>query len=114
MDRNLYGRHSDYGKDKARTSRKDEKGVTTTQGKGSFPEVGKMQIRSHRTRISGTDHLRRTNSNGRRKIGWYQGVASANNCEASTLIPRICKFLSEIYWSLRRNRKTNKCVNTKR
>src|ERR1700759_4467783 len=73
-----------------------------------------MQIRSHRTRISGTDHLRRTNSNGRRKIGWYQGVASANNCEASSLIPRICKFLQKIYWSLRRNSKTNKRVNTKR
>src|ERR1700760_4320235 len=56
-----------------------------------------MQIWSHRTRISGTDHLRRTNSNGRRKIGWYQGVASANNCETSSLIPRICKFLLKIF-----------------
>src|ERR1700760_3184629 len=114
MDRNLYGRHSDYGKDKARTSRKDEKGVTTTQGKRSFPEIRKVQIRSHRARISGTDHLRRTNSNGRRKIDWYQGVASANNCETSSLISRICKFLLEIYWSLHRNRKTNKRVNTKK
>src|ERR1700760_2476824 len=73
-----------------------------------------MQIRSHRTRISGTDHLRRTNLNGRCKIDWYQGVASTNNCEASSLIPWICKLLPEIYWTLRRNSKTNKRANTKR
>ena len=79
MDSYLYGRHTNHGNNKRRPIQENNKSFTMTQGQGFVLEARKMQIRSNGTRISGTDHLRGTNSNGRRKIDWYQGVARPTN-----------------------------------
>src|ERR1700760_4085017 len=86
MDCYLHGRHSYHGKNTEGTRRTNKTCSSTLKGQRFVLEARKMQIQSNGTRISGTDHLRRSNSNGHSQACWNQAMARTYNRQTSTLI----------------------------
>src|ERR1700759_5027928 len=74
MDCHLHGRHSYHGENTERTRRTNETCSSMLKGQRLVLETREMQIQSNGTRISGTDHLGRTNSNGRSQACWNQAI----------------------------------------
>ena len=72
-----------------------------------------MRIRKITNRIFRINRVRRQGRDGPNQSQWYSKMASSQQQEGATTIPRFLQFLQEIRKGLQQNHKTNDSINRK-
>ena len=81
---------------------------TVITGKQPLPKTGEMHLLDNEGGIPGIDHPRKPHLNGLCETEWNQRLASTDNSEMSTILPRIWKLLLTIYTQIWKSHPTSK------